>query len=47
MFAGYINTLAELHGLRARKGKYNSTKVEEKYPLERMVEDYRHILKKL
>ena len=41
MFAGYINTLAESRSLRTQMGEYNRAKVEEKFTLSRMVEDYR------
>ena len=47
MFAGVINTLAESRSLRAQMGEYNRAKVEEKFTLSRMVEDYRYLFEEV
>lgn len=40
-FAGYINKLADSRQLRRQMGEYNRAKVEEKFTLNRMIEEYR------
>jgi glycosyltransferase involved in cell wall biosynthesis len=47
MFAGFINTLAESPRLRVQMGEYNRAKVEEKFTLSRMVEDYRYLFEEV
>jgi len=47
MFAGYINILAESQILRKQMGEYNRAKVEEKFTLSRMVEDYRYLFEEV
>jgi len=46
-FAGRINELAESATLRRHMGEYNRTRVEEKFTLQRMVNEYRELFEEI